>query len=378
MIETSNLHRQILHTSDRIGCLKVTSAIDGLRQYVRPYKFKAELPNGVRHNAKVQYRAHPSYLEPTTALDIIDQYSLILDCTDRPTSRYLISDAAVIAGKPLISASALRTEGQLLVLNNPPRSAGKDDGGFCYRCVFPKPTPADSVMSCGEGGILGPVVGVMGVLMAVEAIKIITASSPPVTQIYPQTSASLLLYSAYTSPPFRSMRLRGKRPACPSCSGSATISRHTLSSGSFDYSSFCMLSAPATAIIPSDARISAQDYKENIQTPGIAHTLIDVREPPQFELCHLEHSINIPFSQFSSSAYPDKLENSMLRQLLDNAHAYKGPIYLVCRFGNDSQLAVQALRSLPEFASPEARAVKDIRGGLEAWRREVDPRFPEY
>lgn len=336
-----------------------------------------------------------------TALSIIDQYDVVLDCTDHPTSRYLISDSVVIAGKPLVSASALRTEGQLLVLNNPPTTNDGRNGGFCYRCIFPKPPPVESVVSCGEGGILGTVVGVMGILMATEAMKIIgagqglhsslkktgsvvsndiasiTNSSSPAIPITP--IPSLLVYSAYSPSPFRSMRLRGKRPNCPSCSAAASITRQTLTSGSLDYISFCGI-APPSNLLPIDERVSAKEYKEQVKDGGIVHALVDVREKTQYDICHLENSINIPFSNFFS--YDDGHEmadgNSVLQRLIDgDQERQDGPIYFVCRFGNDSQLAVQKLRSSPGFAS-SGRIVRDIRGGLAAWRDEVDPGFPEY
>ena len=298
----------------------------------------------------------------------------------------MISDAAVIAGKPLVSASALRTEGQLLILNNPPNIKGATNGGFCYRCVFPKAPPAASVKSCGEGGILGPVVGVMGVLMAVESIKILAAEwvlpanseAPgdllPGTPNPPITTPTLLLYSAYSQPPFRSVRLRGKRPDCLSCSASSTITRQSLNSGSLDYEFFCGL-VSSSDILSSEERLSAKEYKETIKDTGTVHTLIDVREKPQYDICHLENSINIPFSEIISSYSRDGLprENSAVRQLMEDMKIPR-PVYFICRHGNDSQLAVRKLKTTPGYEG----VVRDIKGGLTAWSNEVDLGFPEY
>lgn len=282
----------------------------------------------------------------------------------------MISDAAVIAKKPLVSASALRTEGQLLILNHPPSMNGAADGGFCYRCVFPKAPPAASVKSCGEGGILGPVVGTMGVLMAVETIKIIAVN--PGNPII--TTPTLLLYSAYSHPPFRSIRLRGKRPDCPSCSASSCITRESLESGSLDYEFFCGL-VSSTDILSSEERLSVMEYKETIKDTGTVHTLIDVREKPQYDICHLENSINIPLSEFISSNSGGGLprENSTFRQLMENMTIPR-PIYFICRQGNDSQLAVRKLTTTPGYEG----VVRDIKGGLTAWSKEVDLGFPEY
>lgn len=298
----------------------------------------------------------------------------------------MISDAAVIAGKPLVSASALRTEGQLLILNNPPNMKGATDGGFCYRCVFPKPPPAASVKSCGEGGILGPVVGVMGVLMAVESIKIIAAERvlPAMSEAQGDflpgtpnpliTTPTLLLYSAYSHPPFRSIRLRGKRPDCPSCSASSTITRQSLNSGSLDYAFFCGL-VSSSDILSSEERLSAKGYKETIKDTGTVHTLIDVREKPQYDICHLENSINIPFSEIISSYSEDGLPraNSAVRQLMEDMKIPR-PVYFICRHGNDSQLAVRKLKTTPGYEG----VVRDVKGGLTAWSKEVDLGFPEY
>lgn len=341
-------------------------------------------------NPKISYQAHTSHLEAATALDIIDQYDLIFDCTDHPTSRYLISDAAVIAGKPLVSASALRTEGQLLVLNNPPTKDGASDGGMCYRCVFPVAPPAESVMSCGDGGILGPVVGVMGVLMAVEAIKIITAGmTPPNSQVggpyKPNTPSSaaitptLLLYSAYSSPPFRTMRLRGKRPNCLSCSSLATIDRQSLASGSLDYAAFCGTTSPVS-VLPNEERISAQEYREIVKDASKVHTLIDVREKTQYDLCHLENSFNLPFSHITGSSLGGNsrdIHSTFEHLMAENQDLALHPIYFVCRFGNDSQLAVQRLKDTPSLKG-RLGTMRDIKGGLMAWKRDVDHGFPEY
>jgi len=137
----------------------------------------------VRLNPNVHYVAYPNHLTPANAIATMENYDLVLDCTDHPASRYLISDAAVLCGKLLISGSALRTEGQLMVLNNPPSTSHQEAGGPCYRCIFPKPPPIESVVSCGDGGILGPVVGVIGVLMALEAIKLIASGDTHRTKL---------------------------------------------------------------------------------------------------------------------------------------------------------------------------------------------------
>ena len=309
-------------------------------------------------------------------------YDLVLDCTDRPSTRYLVSDAAVLAEKPVVTASALRTEGQLMVLNNPPKCHDYP-GGFCYRCVFPRPPPAENVLSCGEGGVLGPVVGVMGVLMAMEALKILLPSlqengyQHPARLSYDPAPPSLLLYSAYSNPPFRSIKLRGKRKGCPSCSDTATITEESLKSASMDYNTFCASTSPAPPI--NTTRISPKEYSKVREAKGSPHILIDVREKVQFDMCHLKGSLNLPYSEISRDpeASIDKLDDSVNK----NASMVEGgaPLYLICRFGNDSQLAANTFRDLPRFWECGRYDLKgDIAGGLRAWTESVDPAFPEY
>lgn len=334
----------------------------------------------------VTYTRHASHLTPSSALESFAQYDLILDCTDHPTSRYLISDACVLAGKPLVSASALKTEGQLIVLNSPPRPAGDASGGPCYRCIFPKPPPADSVLSCGEGGILGPVVGVMGVLQALEAIKVLTAK----TNASAQTNctggqevprATMLIFSAYSTPQFRSVRMRARHHTCAACSTNATITTSQLSDGGLDYAAFCGLTHPVN-LLPSTSRVSASDFAR-LPRDG-SNVLIDVRDDTQYAMCALRGSINVPWPGSKEKWLQSAREKGALSPYTENKD-----LYVVCRFGNDSQLAVRAIEEqLHDASTPDSMGtrgpggahirIRDIKGGFRAWREEVDPDWPEY
>ncbi|KAK8228966.1 hypothetical protein HDK90DRAFT_342935 [Phyllosticta capitalensis] len=398
-VEESNLHRQILHATSRVGMSKVDSAMMYLKSL----------------NPTVKYNPHKTHLAPSNSLDIFSDYDLVLDCTDTPASRYLISDTCVLVGKPLVSASALRTDGQLTVYNNPPRPPGDSTGGPCYRCVFPRPPPADSVVSCGEGGVLGPVVGVMGVLQALEAIKLITAGierPPQATADTPMDidgavpngtesasakskKASLLIFSAYGNPQFRSFGLRSRKPRCAACSAEATVTRESLSSGSMDYVQFCGASAPVNVLSPEE-RISAREYYQAANSKSNGHVLIDVRDKIQFELAHLDGSINIPISEIervnvsvpsaantpatpeSSASSPPSQEDTQpdwVKQMQQVPP--EQPIIVTCRLGNDSQLAVKKMKALG-LDKGGTRSILDIRGGFKAWRKDVDPEFPDY
>ncbi|PLB49062.1 molybdopterin synthase sulfurylase [Aspergillus steynii IBT 23096] len=364
-VDTSNLHRQVLHRSNNVGKLKVDSAIEYLREL----------------NPHPTYIPHRAHLSPQEAPAIFEKYDLILDCTDNPVTRYLISDTAVLLGKPLVSASALRTEGQLMVLNNPPRPVGDKTGGPCYRCVFPRPPPANSILSCADGGILGPVVGTMGVLQALEAIKVITS---PVDEAKPP---SLLIFSAYSTPQFRSIKLRSRRPNCAVCSSEATVTLDSVTSGSTDYVFFCGTVSPESLLSPEE-RISPLEYQtlypQVAQTPepGNEATIIDVREKVQYDICSLEKSVNVPISTILSgtaTTSPDGNEPSSRPSWLPETIVpdSTNPIYVVCRLGNDSQVAVKKLKELGLDRSGE-RKIADIRGGFRAWREQVDPEWPEY
>lgn len=343
-VEESNLHRQIAHATDRVGLFKVDSAIEYLSQL----------------NPNVNYIPHRAHLCPSDALELFADYDFVLDCTDHPTSRYLISDACVLSGKPLISASALRTEGQLTVLNNPPRAPGAADGGPCYRCVFPRPPPAESVVSCGEGGILGPVVGVMGVLQALETIKVIAAGPDAMV-----TQPTLLLFSAFTSPQFRTVRLRSRRADCAACSATYTITPASLTSGSMDYVAFCGVTNPVS-VLSAEERVSASDLASVLADPADhAPLVVDVRDPVQFELCNLPGSVNLPWQGLQQR----------LKTEADHLETWRGrDVVVVCKLGNDSQLAVQMLKEM----NPAVSSLRDVEGGFRAWRSEVDHEWPDY
>ncbi|KAL4913298.1 hypothetical protein BDW62DRAFT_166760 [Aspergillus aurantiobrunneus] len=360
-VESSNLHRQVLHRSRNVGKLKVDSAIEYLREL----------------NPHPTYIAHRAHLAPQVAPDIFKEYDLVLDCTDNPATRYLISDTAVLLGKPLVSASALRTEGQLMVLNNPPRAAGDKTGGPCYRCVFPRPPPANSITSCADGGILGPVVGAMGVLQALEAVKVLTATEGKAEA----TPPSLLIFSAYSTPQFRTIKLRSRRPNCAVCSADASVTLESVRSGLMDYVFFCGAVGPEDILSPEE-RVTPLEYGRGNSTGADRH-VIDVREKVQFDICNLENSINIPISTIlasaSSAATKDANEPTPLPSWIPSEIAGDSniPIYVVCRQGNDSQTAVKRLKGLGLDRGGE-RLIVDIKGGFQSWREQVDPDWPDY
>ena len=339
-VEMSNLHRQIAHSAGRVGMSKVQSAIAYLKEL----------------NPSVTYHAHQSHLTTQNARDIVERYDLVLDCTDHPTSRYLISDICALLSKPLVSASAFQASGQLITLNDPPGE------GPCYRCVFPKPPPPESVVGCGEGGILGPVVGIMGVLQALEAIKLITREEPK------DGPPMMLLFSAMGDVPFRSVKMRGRRKGCFACSDGASLTLETMQS-SMDYVQFCGVNAPVNILAPEE-RVTADEY-DGLSRQNKDHVLLDVREKEHFDLCNLEGSINVPISRFMSHRGPSGEAPDWLPADIPP----EAPIYVVCRVGNDSQIATQKMKEMGLDRDGE-RFIGDIRGGLKAWKDTIDPSIP--
>lgn len=304
----------------------------------------------------------------------------------------MISDTAVLLRKPLVSASALQTSGQLMVLNQPPARQGDPHGGPCYRCVFPRPPPPDSVVGCGEGGILGPVVGVMGVLQALEAIKILMYSirdddssdknSSSTSSLHPR-NPSLLIFSAFGEQPFRTVRLRARRLKCTACSVKSSITEDRLSSGSVDYAKFCGI-LECKDILSPEERITPNQCQEALNAQGQRPLLIDTREKPHYHLYNIPGSVNVPFSEISR--WRDYEDAQYVRALLPSSGTKVDqseedgegltPINVICQRGNDSQLAVKRFKDFG-MDSDRKRLIIDIKGGWDAWRKQVPGDWPE-
>ncbi|KAL9091721.1 MAG: hypothetical protein Q9159_001236 [Coniocarpon cinnabarinum] len=354
VVEDSNLHRQILYTTQQLGCSKAES----VRSYVNAL------------NPFVHCEAYSEHLTPLNARNILKDYDMILDCTDTPSSRYLISDVAVLLEKPLISASALGTEGQLLVLNYPVGRPGVEAAGPCYRCVFPSPPARETVMSCGEGGILGPVVGLMGLMQALEAIKIVTkgiTSADNGAESREPCQASMLVYSAFDSAPFRTIKLRGRRKRCHACSHEATISFASVQNNTAEYAQLCG-AEDVVSLLQDYERVTPSELVK--QRDGKTNSLlIDLREQAHFDVYHLPGSLNIPYSILNG--------RQDLTGLLDDKVEGVENVFMLCRLGNDSQLAVRKLKSIGLEEQMQCK-IRDVKGGWQAWRREVDGSWPEF
>ncbi|XP_075168918.1 ubiquitin-like activating enzyme 4 [Haematobia irritans] len=331
-VERSNFHRQTLHTEVNIGMPKVESAKLSLQQI----------------NPHCHIDCHRLLLNSENALEILRQYDVILDCTDNVATRYLLNDACVMLNKPLVSGSALQMDGQLTVYNYGENSP-------CYRCLFPVPPPPDTVTNCGDGGVLGAVTGVIGSLQALEAVKVALGG------LGGEVMAGRLLIFDGARCQFRNIRLRAKRADCDVCSPNPMIN-HLI-----DYEQFCGMHASdkntALNVLTSDQRLEVEDYRDILAQTN--HILMDVRQPAEFEICHIPKSENVPLKTILNDEYLKRFEE----QLKDEQMG----IVLVCRRGNDSQLAAQhIINKFPQ------RTIFDLKGGLHAWHYKIDKNFPIY
>ncbi|XP_050458228.1 adenylyltransferase and sulfurtransferase MOCS3 isoform X1 [Cataglyphis hispanica] len=337
-VEINNLHRQLLYTETDVGTAKVVAATESIN----------------RLNSYVKVTPYYIQLNSKNALNIIKNYDIVIDGTDNVATRYLLNDACVLSGKPLVSGSALKFEGHLSVFNY--------NNGPCYRCVFPEPPPPGTVTNCGDGGVLGAAVGAIGVLQALETLKIIL-NMPDII------SGRLLLFDG-TETKFRNVRLRPKNADCAICG------QHPVIQELIDYEEFCGAKAndkdPNLNLLKKEERISAEEYNEMAKVDSKSHILIDVRSPEEYEICHLQDSINIPFTQLSKDHNLNLIRNNVEKAQEEHCPVH---IYILCRRGNDSQKAVQYLKKL--FTNDTLR-IRDIIGGIHAWSNKIDPKLPKY
>ncbi|KAG1492640.1 hypothetical protein G6F46_010275 [Rhizopus delemar] len=299
VVDINNLHRQVIHTEARRGVNKAVSAATTVKSIypeadVVPYAFS---------------------LDRTNALELINQYDIIIDATDNIATRYLLSDAGVLAGKPVVSGSALRTDGQLTIYNY--------NNGPCFRCLHPTPPPAAAVGRCVDNGVLGVVPGIIGILQALEAIKVAIGSAA-------LSDPSFLIFSAMSNPMFRTMRLRQKKKDCAVCGENPTITEL------IDYVQFCQGQANDDivdeVILKREERIDVDEYNEIIEK-GKPHLLVDVRPKIQYDICHLPNSLHIPIEELPKEMH--KVKEAMKEQNVTDKD-----VFVVCRLGNDSQIAV--------------------------------------
>ncbi|XP_060086770.1 adenylyltransferase and sulfurtransferase MOCS3 [Heteronotia binoei] len=344
VVELNNLHRQVLHRESRLGRSKAGSAAAALREL----------------NSTVECVPYELALSRDTALELVRAYDVVADCSDNVPTRYLVNDACVLAGKPLVSASALRLEGQLVVYGY--------RGGPCYRCLFPKPPPPETVTNCADGGVLGVVPGILGSLQALEVLKIAAGIGTSFSQ-------AMLIFDALEGS-FRRIKLRPRNPNCAVCGDNPFVTALQ------DYELFCGSSATdkcrMLCLLKNEERVSVEEYKKILDSK-VPHILVDVRPPVEVDICRLPQAVFVPLSKLQ-----EKDEGCLkclvqriceARQLSNEDTAF--PVYVVCKLGNDSQKAVKILQGL-SYPGLGLISAKDIKGGLTAWATKINPEFPQY
>ncbi len=314
LVDFSNLQRQIIYSTNDVGRSKLESARE---------KLEAINPN-------VHVEVYETRLTSDNALELFEDYEIIADGTDNFPTRYLVNDACVLAGKPNVYASIFRFEGQASVFSTP--------NGPCYRCLYPEPPPPGLVPSCAEGGVLGVLPGVVGIIQATEVIKLILGKGEPLI-------GRLLLFDALGMH-FRELKLR-RNPECPLCGDHPSI--HEL----IDHEEFCGIRPPTNASVDE---ISVEEFKVELDS-GKDLVILDVRNPKEYEICHLEGSQLIP-----------------LGQLLNRIHELDSARDMVvhCKSGARSASAIELLRQAG------FQKLRNLKGGITDWAERIDPRMPTY
>jgi sulfur-carrier protein adenylyltransferase/sulfurtransferase len=317
-VDASNLHRQIIYGTADVGRRKLEVSRDRLESM----------------NPSLKVVMHDVALTSKNALDVLRDYDVILDGTDNFQTRYLVNDACVLLGKPNAYGSIFRFDGQASVF------AVKD--GPCYRCLYPEPPPPGLVPSCAEGGVLGVLPGIIGIIQATEAIKLILGAGQPLV-------GRLLLYDALQMR-FRELKLR-RDVECPVCGDNPTI-RELI-----DYDAFCGVTPPS-ATPPSSGvpEITVEELKAQIDG-GRTPFILDVREPNEYQICRIPGSMLIPLGEVAArSAELDKDREMVVH----------------CKMGGRSAKAVALLQDRG------FTRVRNLKGGILSWIDKVDPTQSKY
>jgi sulfur-carrier protein adenylyltransferase/sulfurtransferase len=316
VVDYTNLQRQIIHTTADVGRKKLDSAAEKLKA-INPF---------------LNIRKFETRLSSENALELFREFDIIADGTDNFPTRYLVNDACVLTGKPNVYGSIFRFEGQASVF------ATKD--GPCYRCLYSEPPPPGLVPSCAEGGVLGILPGLVGVIQATEVIKLILGKGDPLV-------GRLLLIDALGMK-FRELKLR-KNPDCPACGTHPTITKL------IDYNEFCGIRGEEKPVEAGVPEIQVEELKRRLDA-GDDLFVLDVREPHEYQICNINGHL-IPLGDLPNRIH--ELDSS--REIV--AH---------CRSGVRSAKAVTFLQQAG------FKKVHNLAGGILAWADRVDPRMPKY
>jgi sulfur-carrier protein adenylyltransferase/sulfurtransferase len=318
-VDFSNLQRQILHGTPDVGRPKTQSAQETIH----------------RLNPGVQVVLHDTRLTSENALEVIRPYDLVVDGTDNFPTRYLANDACVLLKKPNVYGSIFRFDGQASVF-------APHLGAPCYRCLYSEPPPPGAVPSCAEGGVLGVLPGIIGLIQATETLKLILGKGTSLLN-------RLLLFNALDMQ-FRELKLR-RDPQCPLCGESPTITRL------INYENFCGVPPPSAMNTMHPDEVTVHDLKKALDNPQLGIQVLDVREPDEHRIARINGARLVPLSTL-----PQRFAE------LDPHQAY----YIHCKAGGRSLKALQFLRE------QGFQNLKSVKGGITAWSDEIDRTVPKY
>ncbi len=319
VVDFSNLQRQIIHGTEDVGRPKIESAKDTI--------------NSINPNCEVVL--HNTRITADNALDLIAPYDVIVDGTDNFPTRYLTNDACVLLKKPNAYGSIFRFEGQASVF-------APHLGGPCYRCLYPEPPPPGMVPSCAEGGVLGVLPGIIGCIQATEILKLVLGKGSSLV-------GRLLLFNALDMR-FRELKLR-RDPQCPMCGDNPTITQL------IDYEMFCGITPEPAAPAQHPDEVTVQEMKRALDDPRLGIRVIDVREPDECQIAHINGVPQIPLSVLSQR----------FTELDPNQQ-----IYLHCKSG------VRSMKALKFLRDQGFKHLKNVKGGIDAWSDEIDPTVAKY
>ena len=314
LVDEANLQRQILHGTGSVGRPKLESAAARLRDL----------------NPHVQLELFPVRLTADNALRIIEPFDIVVDGSDNFPARYLVNDACVLLGKPDVYGAVFRFEGQVSIF------AGPD--GPCYRCLFRDPPPPEVIPSCEAAGVLGAIPGLIGSLQALETIKLLTGVG------FPLVGRLVMVDGLHVG--IRELQVR-RDPDCPVCGAHPTVT------ALIDYEAFCQGKSAGGAVAQEIDPLTLAEQLRSERRP----LLVDVREPWEWEIARLDGAELMPLGELALTAH--RLERGR-------------PIVAYCHVGVRSLVAIRILKAM-EFAD-----VSSLRGGIEAWARDVDRSVARY
>jgi len=341
-VDHTNLHRQIIHTTQNKGVNKAKSAAQAIQLL----------------NPTTKVNAYEEKFTNKNCIEVCKDYDVLVDCSDNPQTRYLISDVAAILNLPLVSGSAVKWEGQLTIYNKDSTDKNDKSDVPCYRCMFPLATPTSAICNCNDHGVFGPVPGLIGTLQASETIKLIIGLKDKLL------SKRMLFYDGLDTT-FKLFTLRNKMPECIACSSSATITKENIKD--YDYEEFVnpkLTKPPLRVELPAENKLKWvefwKDYEKLSKDENVI--LLDVRPSEQYNIHHIPNFINLYLKELR------KLEPTVLNEKFSKDKE----IYVMCRKGNNSSHAAKL------FLDNGYTKIHNLDDGMFEYQKQINPDVPLY